>query len=346
MANATTSTAPEASRQVDGLFRNHAPVQREGFRKMMRILWNMIFHKPRDTRPTAAVPVQRLTHDALIAAPNHSVYRLGHSTVLLKLQDKFWITDPVFAERASPLQWLGPKRFHQPPISLEELPPIEAVILSHDHYDHLDYRAVLDLADKTNYFLTPLGVGDTLIKWGVDASKVRQLDWWQDTEVAGIRFAATPSQHFSGRGLFDSNSTLWASWVIIDGDMRIFFSGDSGYFDGFKRIGQHYGPFDLTLMETGAYNVEWPHVHMQPEQTLQAHIDLKGRWLLPIHNGTFDLAMHAWYEPFDRILALAWDRNVSITTPQMGQAFNVMHPHRGDAWWYEVEQQVYQQSIG
>ena len=346
MANATTANVPEASRQTDGLFRNHAPVQREGLRKMLRIMWNMIFHKPRDTKPTAAVPVQRLTHDALIAAPNHSVYRLGHSTVLLKLQDKFWITDPVFAERASPVQWAGPKRFHQPPISLAELPPIEAVILSHDHYDHLDYQAVLDLADKTHYFLAPLGVGDTLIKWGIDASKVRQLDWWQSTEVAGIRFSATPSQHFSGRGLFDGNSTLWASWVIIDGDTRIFFSGDSGYFDGFKRIGQQYGPFDLTLMETGAYNVEWPHVHMQPEQTLQAHIDLKGRWLLPIHNGTFDLAMHAWYEPFDRILALAWDRNVSITTPQMGQAFNVKHPQRGSAWWYEVEQQVYQQSIG
>ena len=135
---------------------------------------------------------------------------------------------------------------------------------------------------------------------------------------------------------------------MIDGDTRIFFSGDSGYFDGFKRIGEQYGPFDLTLMETGAYNVDWPHVHMQPEQTLQAHLDLKGRWLLPIHNGTFDLSMHAWYEPFDRILALAWERNVSITTPQMGEAFNLMHPQRGGAWWYEVEQQVYQsqQSIG
>jgi L-ascorbate metabolism protein UlaG (beta-lactamase superfamily) len=257
--------------------------------------------------------------------------------VLLKLRDKFWITDPVFAERASPVQWAGPKRFHQPPISLEELPPIEAVILSHDHYDHLDHQTVLTLADKTRHFLTPLGVGDTLIKWGIDASKVRQLDWWQGTEVDGIQFIATPSQHFSGRGLFDSNSTLWASWVMIDGDTRIFFSGDSGYFDGFKRIGEQHGPFDVTLMETGAYNVDWPHVHMQPEQTLQAHLDLKGRWLLPIHNGTFDLSMHAWYEPFDRILALAWERNVSITTPQMGEAFNLMHPQRGGAWWLAVE---------
>ena len=126
---------------------------------------------------------------------------------------------------------------------------------------------------------------------------------------------------------------------MIDGARRIFFSGDTGYFDGFKRIGEQYGPFDLTLMETGAYNVDWPHVHMQPEQTLQAHIDLKGRWLLPIHNGTFDLAFHAWHEPFDRIMALAWERNVSITTPPMGQAFSLNQPERGYAWWLEVETQ-------
>jgi L-ascorbate metabolism protein UlaG (beta-lactamase superfamily) len=334
---ADNASTPEASRQAQGQYQNFTPVQRLGFGKTMGILWNALFNKPQNTRPSAPVPVQALTQAALIAAPNHSVYRLGHSTVLLKLRDKFWITDPVFAERASPVQWAGPKRFHQPPISLEELPPIEAVILSHDHYDHLDHQTVLTLADKTRYFLTPLGVGDTLIKWGIDASKVRQLDWWQGTEVDGIQFIATPSQHFSGRGLFDSNSTLWASWVMIDGDTRIFFSGDSGYFDGFKRIGEQHGPFDLTLMETGAYNVDWPHVHMQPEQTLQAHLDLKGRWLLPIHNGTFDLSMHAWYEPFDRILALAWERNVSITTPQMGEAFNLMHPQRGGAWWLAVE---------
>ncbi|WP_232462789.1 MBL fold metallo-hydrolase, partial [Pseudomonas fragi] len=186
-------------------------------------------------------------------------------------------------------------------------------------------------------FLAPLGVGDLLVKWGVPASKVQQLDWWQDTWLAGIRFIATPSQHFSGRGLFDHNQTLWASWVMIIDDVRIFFSGDSGYFDGFKQIGEQFGPFDLTLMETGAYNVDWPHVHMQPEHSLQAHLDLNGRWLLPIHNGTFDLAFHAWSEPFDRIVALAEQCNVLITTPQMGEAFNLLTPDPGRAWWLEVE---------
>ena len=147
----------------------------------------------------------------------------------------------------------------------------------------------------------------------------------------------TPAQHFSGRGLRDHNRTLWASWVILDTDLRVFFSGDSGYFDGFKRIGEKYGPFDLTLMETGAYNVNWPGVHMQPEETLQAHLDLKGRTLLPIHNGTFDLSMHAWYEPFDRIVALAAAGGVPISTPQMGEPVTIRQPQQGQRWWQNVK---------
>ncbi|KRP47775.1 MBL fold metallo-hydrolase [Pseudomonas poae] len=335
----TASAALKPAEQAQRQFSNGTRVPHGGFGKTLGIFWKMLFHKPRNTRPVGEVPVQSLTREQLLAAPDHSVFRLGHSTVLLKMRGKFWLTDPVFAERASPFSWAGPKRFHQPPISLAALPPLEAVVLSHNHYDHLDRKAVIQLAGKTRFFLAPLGVGDTLIKWGVEASKVRQLDWWEDTEVEGIRFVATPAQHFSGRGLFDGNQTLWCSWVMIDAARRIFFSGDTGYFDSFKRIGEQYGPFDLTLMETGAYNVDWPHVHMQPEQTLQAHIDLKGRWLLPIHNGTFDLAFHAWHEPFDRIMALAWERNVLITTPAMGQAFNLNQPERGHAWWLEVEAQ-------
>ncbi|RMU37088.1 Outer membrane protein romA [Pseudomonas avellanae] len=333
------SSLPVLSRH-EGRYQNHTPMKPLGFFRMLGIFWDQAFNKPKDTRPAGDIPVQPLSRQQLLAAPNNTVYRLGHSTVLLKLRNRFWLTDPVFAERASPVQWAGPQRFHQPPISLEELPPITGVILSHNHYDHLDHMAIKALVDKTEHFLAPLGVGDKLIEWGVPAHKVQQLDWWQSTEVAGITFVATPSQHFSGRTLRDSNRSLWASWVMIDDDQRIFFSGDSGYFDGFKTIGEQYGPFDLTLMETGAYNVEWPQVHMQPEQTLQAHLDLRGRWLLPIHNGTFDLAMHAWHEPFDRILALAWEQNVSITTPMMGQPFYLQYPCRAMTWWLGVDEAV------
>lgn len=299
-------------------------------------MWEVFFEKPKNTRPRAPIPVRELARAELDAAPDRSLYRLGHSTVLLKLRGQWWLTDPVFSRRASPFSWLGPKRFHAPPISIDELPPIRAVILSHDHYDHLDHAAILALAGKVETFLTPLGVGDRLVAWGIARDKVRQFDWWQGTEMDGVRFTATPAQHFSGRTLRDGNRTLWCSWAIDDGERRVFFSGDSGYFDGFAEIGRRFGPFDLTLMETGAYNAEWPYVHMHPEQTVQAHVDLHGDWLLPIHNGTFDLSVHPWHEPFERVLALCNARDISIATPIMGERVSIDGPHSSERWWRGV----------
>jgi len=328
-----SSTSP----QHDGeRFRNVRPRPAEGIGKTLKIMWNMIFHKPGGTVPAGSLPVQALTREQLEAAPDRSVYRLGHSTLLFKLRGQFWLTDPVFAERASPFRNLGPKRFHAPPIALADLPPLRGVILSHDHYDHLDRETVLALAATTGVFLTPLGVGDRLIEWGIDGAKVRQFDWWQGASVEGIEFTATPAQHFSGRSLFDGNSTLWASWVIADADLRVFFSGDTGYFDGFRTIGERLGPFDATFIETGAYDPQWPYVHMQPEETVQAHVDLRGEWLVPIHNGTFDLAMHRWQDPFERVTGLALARGVTLSTPRIGERLDLAEPHRGERWWREV----------
>ncbi|ACB68201.1 Zn-dependent hydrolase of the beta-lactamase fold-like protein [Burkholderia ambifaria MC40-6] len=318
-------------------FSNVAPRPVEGFGKTLGIAWNMLLNKPRNTVPTGALPIDSLTREQLDAAPDRSLYRLGHSTLLLKLRGEFWLTDPVFAERASPFRRVGPKRFHAPPIALDDLPPLRGVILSHDHYDHLDRDTVLALAATTGVFVTTLGVGDRLIEWGIDAKKVRQLDWWQSVDVAGLTLTATPAQHFSGRSLFDGNSTLWASWVIVADDLRVFFSGDTGYFDGFRTIGERLGPFDVTLIETGAYDPQWPYVHMQPEETVQAHIDLRGRTLIPIHNGTFDLAMHRWQEPFERVTALAMVRGVELSTPRMGERLDLTEPHRGERWWRTVD---------
>ena len=329
--------AIDSPQRRDGKFRNVAPRERPGLGKSLGIAWRVLTRKPATTVPRAPIPVRPLDAATLAAAPDASLFRLGHSTLLLKLAGEFWLTDPVFSERASPVQWAGPKRFHAPPISIAELPPIKGVILSHDHYDHLDRAAVLELAPKVETFVTPLGVGDRLIAWGVPAAKVRQLDWWQQTSLAGVRLVATPAQHFSGRGLSDGNSTLWASWVILAGDLRLFFSGDTGYHAGFKTIGERLGPFDVTFMETGAYDAQWPDVHMQPEETLQAHLDLRGRWLMPLHNGTFDLAMHAWHEPFDRILALAQARSVPLATPAMGERLPLAQPQAGERWWQAVE---------
>jgi L-ascorbate metabolism protein UlaG (beta-lactamase superfamily) len=317
-------------------FRNVKPRPVEGFGKTLRIAWNVLFRKPEGTAPAGPLPVDTLTRAQLDAAPDRSLFRLGHSTMLLKLRGQFWLTDPVFAERASPFRRFGPKRFHAPPIALDDLPPLRGVILSHDHYDHLDRETVLALAGKTGVFLTPLGVGDRLIEWGIDAAKVQQFDWWQGTQIDGLSFTATPAQHFSGRSLFDGNSTLWASWVIVDDGLRVFFSGDTGYFDGFKEIGERFGPFDVTLLETGAYDAQWPYVHMQPEQTVQAHIDLHGRWLMPIHNGTFDLAMHRWQEPFERVVGLTTARGILLATPRMGERLDLAAPHRGERWWRNV----------
>ncbi|MDF3867323.1 MBL fold metallo-hydrolase [Pseudomonas denitrificans (nom. rej.)] len=301
-----------------------------------KVLWDVLFNKPKNTVPGAPVPVRALSHDELQQAPDRSLYRLGHSTLLIKLRGGWWLTDPVFSERASPFSFTGPKRFHAPPIALHDLPPIRGVILSHDHYDHLDRATIGVLAERAEVFLSPLGVGDRLLDWGVPVEKIRQLDWWQSTTVDGLCLTATPAQHFSGRGVRDGNRTLWCSWVIEDDRLRIFFSGDTGYFDGFAEIGRRFGHFDLTLMETGAYNEHWPYVHMHPQQTVQAHQDLNGRWLLPIHNGTFDLAMHAWYEPFERVLEIAGERGHTVTTPMMGERIDLEAPHQGERWWRGV----------
>lgn len=329
---------PESPQQRDGRFHNVVPRVQPGFLKTVALGWEFLTHKTDASVPSVPIPVQPLTPEALLAAPDGSLYRLGHSTLLLKLDGAFWLTDPVFSERASPVQWAGPKRFHAPPIDIDALPPIKGVILSHDHFDHLDHAAILRLAPKVEVFIAPLGVGDRLIAWGVDPARVRQLDWWGETKVGSVQLIAVPAQHFSGRGLRDGDRTLWASWVIATDSLRLFFSGDTGYHADFKTIGERYGPFDLTMIETGAYDRQWADIHMQPEETLQAHLDLKGRWLLPVHNGTFDLALHPWNEPFERIHALAQARDVKLATPVMGERLSVSDPHAGEAWWRRIHE--------
>jgi len=329
-------SAPGSLRRPDGAFRNVVPRQAMGLRKTLGLVWRMFTAKPPSTVPHRPIPVRPLDAATLAQAPEATLFRLGHSTLLMKLDGGWWLTDPVFAERASPFSFAGPKRFHAPPLALDALPPLRGIILSHDHYDHLDRDSILALAPRAGLIVAPLGVGERLTGWGVDAAKIRQLDWWQETQAGGVRLAAVPAQHFSGRSLRDGDRTLWVSWVIMTGNLRLFFSGDTGYHAGFKAIGERYGPFDVTMLETGGYDRQWADVHMQPEQTLQAHLDLNGRWLLPIHNGTFDLAFHPWHEPLDRIQALATAAGVPLATPQMGQAWALDRPQSVPAWWRGV----------
>ena len=308
----------------------------------LKLAWQFFFAKPVDTRPALPVPVLRMTRADIDAAPDGILWRVGHSTVLLKLDGRYWITDPVFSERASPLSWVGPQRFHAPAIELSELPPLAAVILSHDHYDHLDKATIRALARRAEHFLAPKGVGDLLADWGVPQERITQLAWWESTTVHGVQFTLAPAKHFSGRGLFDRNQRLWGAWAIRSAQLSLFFGGDSGYFDGFKAIGERLGPFDLTMLEAGAYDRRWLDIHMLPEQTVQAHQDLRGRRLLPIHNGTFDLAMHAWTEPMERVLAAAAQQNVVALTPRFGERVDIAAPAAFNAWWRAVPARTHQ----
>lgn len=313
----------------DGKFRNTSGIG-PNYSRLGSIIKRSIFEK-RIATPPNGIPLVPMSVESLSEQPQPTIYRLGHSTVLIHDNDEYWLTDPVFSQRASLVQWAGPERFHQPPISIEDLPAIKGVVISHNHYDHLDKNALKALHHKVEHFYVPLGVEEALTDWGVPAEKITSLDWWQSVNVGNVELVATPSQHFSGRGLTDSNQTLWASWVILMPNARLFFSGDTGYFDGFKAIGEKYGPFDLTMMETGAYDKDWIGIHMLPEQSLQAHRDLKGRTFMPIHNGTFDLGLHDWNDPYRQVMELAGDTTVTI--PKMGQAVPVHTPPPLEVWW-------------
>lgn len=306
---------------------------------MPAIIYRYIKEQRIDALPTKTIPVESLSMQQLnnLAVDKEMVIRLGHSSIYLQLATKKILIDPVFSERASPFSFIGPKRFHQPPIALDKLNDIDLVIISHDHYDHLDKETIKALATKVKQFVVPLGVDQHLIDWGISAHKITQLDWWQSTQIDGLKVTSTPGQHFSGRGIFDNNKTLWSSYALQSDNSNLFFSGDSGYFPGFKEIGERLGPFDLTMIETGAYDKDWPSIHMTPEQSLQAHIDLQGKVMLPIHNSTFDLAFHSWYEPLQRISELASEQQVTLATPIMGSIVDIHNMPINHAWWQQAE---------
>ena len=292
--------------------------------------------------PPAPLPVVALTRADFERPPASGLRAtwLGHSTVLVEIDGARILFDPVWARRASPSSLVGPSRFHPPPLALDELPPLDAVIASHDHYDHLDRGVVRALARSATQartrFVVPLGVGAHLERWGVAPDRITELDWAESTTVGPLTRTATPARHFSGRGLGDRNHTLWASWSVAGPRHRVFHSGDTGPFAGFAGIGDAHGPFDLTLVKVGAYDELWPDIHLNPEQAVEAHRTLRGSLLLPIHWGTFNLAFHAWDEPAERVVAAAVSGGVRLVMPRPGESVEPERAPPVRPWWREV----------
>jgi len=303
--------------------------------KMVNVMWEF-FKNDKSREPVTTIKVNKF-NPAVFQQMNPSEVSFtwfGHSSILLKINGKVLLIDPVFSERVSMFPFLGPKRFkYSHHMDVELLPRLDAVLISHDHYDHLDYKTIQKLKDKVNRFYVPLSVGAHLEKWGVPPGNITELNWWESVDFDNLTFVFTPSRHFSGRGLNDRFSTLWGAWVIKGESQNIFFGADSGYFQGFKEIGEKYGPFDLTFLECGAYNKNWSDIHMMPEETIQANVDLRGKALMPIHWGKFNLSLHPWKEPIERAIAKGKDLDVKIITPKIGEIVILNDRLNTARWW-------------
>jgi L-ascorbate metabolism protein UlaG (beta-lactamase superfamily) len=270
-------------------------------------------------KPAVQLPVSEIDWKQ-ISSREDSLTWFGHSTFLLSIDDKKILVDPMLGPVASPVSFVGPKRYSEDMLGLiDEMPPIDAVFITHDHYDHLDYPSIKRLKSKVEHFYVPYGVGNHLIRWGVAKDKITELNWWDEADFQGLTIALTPSKHFSGRGIFNRNTTLWGGWVILGKQTRFYTSGDGGYDAHFKEIGEKYGPFDIALLEGGQYDKRWSWAHMFPEESVQANIDVKGKNMMLIHWGAFTLANHGWSEPIERASIEAKNNGVNLITPKIGE---------------------------
>jgi L-ascorbate metabolism protein UlaG (beta-lactamase superfamily) len=315
----------------DGAFRNPLRTSMVAPAASRRALRDLLFGG-KVRKPAGAIPVVR--PGAAPADPDGlHVTWYGHATALVEIEGARILIDPVWSERCSPSRLVGPRRLHPMPIGLDEVPPVDAVVISHDHYDHLDMATVRALAaGQVAPFVVPLGVGAHLERWGVPARRIVELDWGERVEAAGVTLTLTAARHFSGRTL-RRDYTLWGSWVMAGARHRLFYTGDSGYFDAYAEIGAEYGPFDAALVQVGAYDPSWPEIHMTPEEAVAAHLELRARVLIPVHWCTFVLAFHPWGDPVDRLWREAKAREVALAVPRPGERVDVAEPPAVSGWW-------------
>ena len=315
---AIRTTADGSPNYRDGVFHNIDPAAtlKLDVEENRLVLFDMLASRSA-SRPTAPVPLAE-QQDVTTSEPL-AVSWLGHATALLEIDGYRVLTDPIWSDRCSPSRTVGPQRLHPVPAPLEALPALDAVLISHDHYDHLDMDTVLALARTQRApFVVPLGVGAHLLQWHIPPERIIELDWYEHTRIGDLRLECTPARHFSGRFL-SRNTTLWSSWAIVGPKHRAYFGGDTGYTRSFAQIGADHGPFDLTLMPIGAYNTSWPDIHMNPEEAVRAHRDVSDAGLLvPIHWCTFRLAPHPWAEPVERLLVAADGAGVDVAVPKPG----------------------------
>jgi L-ascorbate metabolism protein UlaG (beta-lactamase superfamily) len=328
-----TAMSLSGSHKKGRKYLNPVPTDMGGFGVMIPILKEYRNNKAENTPRQTIGPFKTdLSVYKKLPKTGLRVTWIGHSSLLIEIDGKRILTDPVWSERVSFSSYYGPKRFFEAPLALADLPPLDAIILSHDHYDHLDKKTIKFFSDKNIPFYCSLGVGEHLNNWGVERNFINEMDWG-DSVMIGSECAdiATPARHFSGRGLIGRNETLWSSFVIRGPKHTIFFGADSGWFPGFKEIGDTFGPFDLTMLEIGAYGQYWPDIHMGPDLASNAHIALKGKLMMPIHWGTFNLAPHAWYEPIERLVGYAEEKHIQLFVPEPGQPTEVK-AYVSD-WW-------------
>ena len=322
----------------DGAFANVDPDTPSGLAGLASYMVRQ-FSGDEVREPPAPVPVDRVDPSRLAAtpAPGLRAFWIGHASAYVEIDGLRVLIDPVFSEHASPFA-IGPKRFHPPPIALANLPRIDAVVISHDHYDHLDMATIRQLAGRGTLFFVPLGIGAHLERWQVPAAQIRELEWWEEQTVNGVRFVCTPTRHYSGRGVGDYKATLWSSWSVIGPAHRFYYSGDTGYSRHFAEIGERLGPFDLAFVKIGAYGPgeSWVDIHMSPEHAVQASREVRGKRMFPLHWSTFNLAFHAWDEPARRAVAAARAQGVELLTPRIGQVVDADAPFASTPWWEAV----------
>lgn len=285
--------------------------------------------------PQDNIPIQTPSLLKVLNKQAFTVTWLGHSSLLLQMHGLHILCDPVFSLRTSPVSFIGKKRFSALPLAIKDLPTIDIVMISHDHYDHLDYKTIKAIDKKVKYYVVPLGIENHLERWHIDSKKIISMAWWEKRQINGLTVVCTPARHYSIRNLDNGYCSLWSSWLLKDEYHQIFFSGDTGYDHHFCNIYQHYGAFDLVMMDCGQYDLRWKDTHMNPEQSYQAAKDLHAKNMLPIHWGAYRLANHPWDDPIERLMQVQ-DETVHILTPMIGQTFDLENIPLFLKWWEKI----------